>query len=72
MGVSCLFVAAKYEEIYPPRTKDYVYYTDGAYKENEVIQMEYQILSELDFNFKYPTCFTFMKRFALIANMTPK
>jgi G2/mitotic-specific cyclin-B, other len=32
VGVTALFIASKYEEIYPPELKDFVYITDGAYK----------------------------------------
>jgi len=31
VGVTALFVASKYEEIYPPELKDFVYITDRAY-----------------------------------------
>lgn len=31
VGVTALFIASKYEEIYPPELKDFVYITDGAY-----------------------------------------
>lgn len=31
VGVSCMLLAAKYEEIYPPFVKDFVYITDNAY-----------------------------------------
>jgi cyclin B len=31
VGVAALFIACKYEEIYPPDLKDFVYITDNAY-----------------------------------------
>lgn len=31
VGVSALLIACKYEEIYPPEVKDFVYITDRAY-----------------------------------------
>jgi cyclin B len=31
VGVTCMFIATKYEEIYPPDLKDFVYVTDKAY-----------------------------------------
>lgn len=31
VGVTALFIAAKYEEIYPPEIKDFVFITDNAY-----------------------------------------
>ena len=31
VGVTALMLACKYEEIYPPDVKDFVFITDGAY-----------------------------------------
>ena len=31
VGVTALLIASKYEEIYPPEVKDFVYITDRAY-----------------------------------------
>lgn len=31
VGVTALMIAAKYEEIYPPEVKDFVFITDKAY-----------------------------------------
>lgn len=43
-------IATKFEEIYPPATKDFAFITDEAYTRDEILQMEYIILSTLDFN----------------------
>lgn len=40
LGVTSLMIAAKYEEVYPPTIKDYVYITDNAYVKDEVLSME--------------------------------
>ena len=31
VGIVCLLIASKYEEIYPPSVKELVYITDNAY-----------------------------------------
>ena len=31
LGVTCMFMASKYEDIYPPPVIDFVYITDNAY-----------------------------------------
>ena len=36
VGVSCLLVASKYEEIYPPELRDLVYICDRAYTRQDV------------------------------------
>merc|ERR1712232_707801 len=40
VGVASLFIAAKYEEVYPPQITDFVYVTDKAYSKNDIIGME--------------------------------
>lgn len=50
LGVSAMFIASKYEEIYPPSLKDFVYLTDNAYKKEDVLRMENEILCKLEFN----------------------
>ena len=55
VGVTAMFIACKYEEIYPPELKDFVYITDGAYVKVDVLNMEYKMLKSLDFNVTFPT-----------------
>ena len=55
VGVTAMFIACKYEEIYPPRLKDFVYITDGAYVKADVLKMEHKMLESLDFNITFPT-----------------
>ena len=44
LGVTCLLIAAKYEEIYPPYIKDFIYVTDQAYTKEQIIEMELKVL----------------------------
>ena len=37
LGVTALFIASKYEEIYPPELKDFIYITDRAYSKEELL-----------------------------------
>ena len=55
VGITAMFIACKYEEIYPPELKDFVYITDGAYVKGDVLNMEYKMLKFLDFNITFPT-----------------
>ena len=55
VGVTAMFIACKYEEIYPPELKDFVYITDGAYVKSDVLKMEYKMLKSLEFNITFPT-----------------
>ncbi len=45
-----MLITTKYEEIYPPTVKDFVYITDNAYSREEVLEMEQEILQTLDFD----------------------
>jgi hypothetical protein len=63
VGVAAMMVACKYEEIYPPELKDFVYVTARAYTKEDVLQMEFRILSVLSFDITFPTALRFLERF---------
>ena len=63
VGVTALFLACKYEEIYPPEVRDCVYITDRAYTDEEVLDMEQDIVAKLQFCFTVPTAYPFLQRF---------
>jgi cyclin B len=44
IGVTCMLIASKYEEIYPPFLKDFIYITDQAYTKEQVVETEVAIL----------------------------
>ena len=44
VGVTAMLIACKYEEIYPPIIKDFVYITDNAYTKEEILEMERKML----------------------------
>lgn len=70
VGVTSLWLASKYEEIYPPEVKDCVYITDRAYTHQDVLDMEATILQVLKFNLSVPTAFPFLHRFLFLTNAT--
>ena len=63
VGVTAMFIACKYEEIYPPELKDFVYITDGAYVKSDVLKMENKMLSSLNFDVTFPTQWTFLETY---------
>jgi G2/mitotic-specific cyclin-B, other len=67
VGVVSLMLAAKYEEIYPPEVRDYVYICDNAYTREQIVKMEQMILSSLNFRLTVPTPRSFLKRFCKAA-----
>ena len=40
IGITSLLIATKYEEIYPPTVKDFVYLTDNTYSRELMLEME--------------------------------
>ena len=67
VGVTCMLIAAKYEEIYPPYVENFVYITDHAYKREQIIEKEREILRELEFEVTFVSSFRFLERYAKIA-----
>lgn len=47
IGITCLFIAAKVEEIYPPKLNEFAYVTDGACREEDILKQELVILTAL-------------------------
>ena len=63
VGVTCMLLASKYEEIYFPEVRDFVYITDRAYTRHQILQMESLVLNTLGFELTVPTTIVFAKRF---------
>ncbi|CDF37309.1 unnamed protein product [Chondrus crispus] len=62
VGVTAMFIASKYEEIYAPEVADYVYISDRAYQREEILAMEAVILNDLRFDVTVPSSLTFLQR----------
>ena len=71
VGITALLIACKYEEIYPPEVGDCVYITDRAYRRQEVLAMEQDIIHQLRFKITVPTAFHFVQRFLDITKASP-
>lgn len=63
VGVTAMFIACKYEEIYPPELKDFVYITDKAYVKQDVLDMEIDMLKTLNYSITFPTIWRFLETF---------
>lgn len=55
VGITCLWIASKYEEIYPPRTKNYIQVTANTYTLDEMKKMEGKIIEALKFDLNRTT-----------------
>jgi hypothetical protein len=55
LGISAMLIASKYEEIYAPETRDFVYITDSAYTKEDIFRMENLICETLKYDFSSPS-----------------
>lgn len=62
VGVTAMFIASKYQEIYAPEVADFVYISDKAYEKEEILAMEAVILNDLKFEVTVPSSLTFLQR----------
>ncbi|CAN6486938.1 unnamed protein product [Victoria cruziana] len=63
VGITCMFIASKYEEICAPRVDDFCLITDNTYNRQQVLKMEIAVLNHLRFELTAPTTKTFLRRF---------
>lgn len=57
-----MFLASKYEEMYPPEISDFAYVTDRAYTTAQIRDMEMTILRVLKFQLGRPLPLQFLRR----------
>ena len=72
LGVTALFIAAKYEEIYPPNIKEFLAACDNSFLRGEVISLECRILALVDYRLAVPSAFTFTERYSEQAELARK
>jgi cyclin A len=72
IGITCMLLASKYEEIYPPSVDDFVYIADNTYTRSEVLRMETVLLNTLKFSLTSATTWEFARRFCKLGNLDAK
>ncbi|RLN30136.1 cyclin-A1-3-like [Panicum miliaceum] len=63
LGVACMLIAAKREEICAPQVEEFCYITDNTYFRDEVLEMEASVLNCLKFQMSAPSAKCFLRRF---------
>jgi len=71
LGVSCLFIAAKFEEITVPNIQDFVYVAADVFTKRDVLGMEQKVLQAVGFMLFVPLPLQFIRRFRYYT-MAPK
>ncbi|XP_074876079.1 G2/mitotic-specific cyclin-B1 [Buteo buteo] len=69
VGTTAMFIASKYEEMFPPHIGDFTYITDHTYTKLEICQMEVKILQALDFGLSFPLPPHFLRRISKVSEM---
>ena len=62
VGVTSLMIASKFEEIYPPKMKDWIYSLNSSCKISELKSAERYFLKILNFNLCHSYTFHFLRR----------
>jgi G2/mitotic-specific cyclin 2 len=62
VGVTCMFIAAKFEEICAPSVTHFLMCADSTYTESEILQAERYVLKTLDWNMSYPNPVHYLRR----------
>ena len=68
LGVTCMLIASKYEDINPPEVRDFIYITDYTYTRGQILDCETEVLKALDFDLTFPTSFRFLERYAQLVD----
>jgi cyclin B len=72
VGVTAMLIASKYEEIWAPEVRDFVFICDRAYTRDQILGMEKVMLNKLQFKVTSPTSYHFLARFIKACGPTEK
>lgn len=61
LGTTCMYIAAKYEEMCPPALDEFSFITDNTYEMKHILRMEQIVMKMLNFSLSGPTCYTFLQ-----------
>ena len=70
VGITAFYIAAKYEEIYPPGIVDFAFICADTYTTQEIVQKEREILRRLDYNLNKPTPLHYLRQISTVASAT--
>ncbi|KAL1732239.1 cyclin-like protein [Schizophyllum commune] len=62
VGITCMLIAAKVEEIVAPSVHHFLMCADATYAENEILLAEKYVLKTLDWNLSFPNPVHFLRR----------
>lgn len=63
LGIACMLLASKMEEVYAPAVKEFIYIADDKFTKADIKKAEIMVLETLSFDVHYPTVKTFLRRY---------
>jgi len=66
LGISSMLLASKYEEVYAPETRDFVYISNNVYSKEDIFKMEILICTTLEYTFHISSPIFFISYFSKI------
>ena len=72
VGVACMLVASKFEDVRPPAVDEFVYISDNTYSRDEILKMEGALVSRLQFDLSVATSLPFLYRYTHLAQILGK
>lgn len=68
VGITAMFIAAKYEEVLSPHVANFKHVADDGFSEAEILSAERFILSTLNYDLSYPNPMNFLRRISKADN----
>ncbi|RYP21813.1 hypothetical protein DL765_002038 [Monosporascus sp. GIB2] len=68
VGITAMFIAAKYEEVLSPHVSNFKHVADDGFSEAEILSAERFILSTLNYDLSYPNPMNFLRRISKADN----
>ncbi|CAD6900996.1 unnamed protein product [Tilletia controversa] len=62
VGITAMFISAKFEECLCPAISNFIYVTDSGYTEEEILRAERYMLRVLEYDLSYPNPIHFLRR----------
>ncbi|CAF1329488.1 unnamed protein product, partial [Didymodactylos carnosus] len=63
LGTTCMYLAAKYEEMCPPALEEFSFITDNTYDTKHILRMEQIVMKMLNFSLSGPTPYIFLQHY---------
>ncbi|OAX78561.1 hypothetical protein ACJ72_07131 [Emergomyces africanus] len=68
VGVTAMFIAAKYEEVLSPHVAHFSHFSDETFSDKEILDAERHILATLNYDLSYPNPMNFLRRISKADN----